>query len=243
MEWLIITWIAALAAAGPTFGGSTAAAGAGTAVNAAVNGARATKHVSKVRRIIDMLKKLIDKIKDYLKRAKDVAKNPIKHAKEAAVRKAKSIKADVKDIADDVKDFKDNPLKTAGERFQKNLVNDNLGTDTADAIRRGEKTAGDVIRDGWKDELKDTAQETAKEKLKEQVNPIAITEEEVRDEQSQRVVRDADGKPETNSQDDWGGTAENVGKIYDKIEDPVSRYNEHGDPGMDSDEINRNLGF
>lgn len=243
VEWLIITWVAALAAAGPTFGGSTAVAAEATAVNATVNTARATKHVGKVQKIIDKLKELIDKIKDFLKKAKDIAKNPVKNAKEAAIDKGKQIKSDFKDLVDDAKDFKDAPLKTANKRFQENFVNDNLGTDTADAIRKGEKTAGEAaretIRDGWQDQLKESAREQADEHL----NPIAREDVEVRDEQTQQVQQDENGEDKTESKIDWGGTAENAGKIYDKIEDPINRRNEHGDADMDSDEINRNLSF
>lgn len=265
VEWLIITWVAALAAAGPTFGGSTAVAAEATAVNATVNTARATKHVGKVQKIIDKLKELIDKIKDFLKKAKDIAKkgvdnakdaakkgmdkakelakNPVKNAKEAAIDKGKQIKSDFKDLVDDAKDFKDAPLDTAKKRFQENFVNDNLGTDTADAIRKGEKTAGEAaretIRDGWQDQLKESAREQADEHL----NPIAREDVDVRDEQTQQVQQDENGEDKTESKIDWGGTSENVGTIYDKIEDPVSRRNEHGDASMDSDEINRNLSF
>jgi hypothetical protein len=55
IEWLIFTWVPALAAAAPTFGASTAAAGAATTVEATTTTTRA---VSFVERVINILRRL-----------------------------------------------------------------------------------------------------------------------------------------------------------------------------------------
>ncbi|MEV6345274.1 hypothetical protein [Actinoplanes sp. NPDC051851] len=62
IEWLVLVWTAALAAAGPTFGGSTAAAGAATGVEGGVLTTRAmaflTRVIALLRRLRDVLYKL-----------------------------------------------------------------------------------------------------------------------------------------------------------------------------------------
>lgn len=66
VEWLIITWVAALAAAVPTAGGSTAAAGAATPAEAAAGTARGASEVNKVRRLIMKIMEFLKKIKSVL---------------------------------------------------------------------------------------------------------------------------------------------------------------------------------
>ncbi|MCP2253029.1 hypothetical protein LY13_001773 [Prauserella aidingensis] len=61
ITWLIMIWIPALASAGPTFGGSTAAASAATGVRAASTGSR-------VSRLVQKLKDVLSKIMDFLRR-------------------------------------------------------------------------------------------------------------------------------------------------------------------------------
>jgi hypothetical protein len=55
VEWLVYTWTAALAAAGPTLGGSTAAAGAATGIEGALVSSRAATFIT---RIVELLKRL-----------------------------------------------------------------------------------------------------------------------------------------------------------------------------------------
>lgn len=67
VEWLIVTWIAALAAEIPTCGASTAAAGAATTAEVGVEGAEAADKVeeatSLVERIVQIFEKIIGKLK------------------------------------------------------------------------------------------------------------------------------------------------------------------------------------
>lgn len=60
ITWLIMIWVPALAAAGPTFGGSTAAAGTATGVRAASTGSR-------VSRLVQKLKDVLNKVMDFLR--------------------------------------------------------------------------------------------------------------------------------------------------------------------------------
>jgi uncharacterized protein YukE len=73
IEWLIVTWVAALAAEVPTCGASTAAAGAATTGEVAAEGANAGDKVEQatsfVERITQIFQKLISKLKDLEKAA------------------------------------------------------------------------------------------------------------------------------------------------------------------------------
>ncbi|MHA6801345.1 hypothetical protein [Bounagaea algeriensis] len=59
ITWLIMTWVPALASAGPTLGGSTAAAGAATSVEASIAVANTSR---KIKRIIDILNDVVNAI-------------------------------------------------------------------------------------------------------------------------------------------------------------------------------------
>lgn len=83
VEWLIMIWIPALAAAAPTFGGSIAAAWSGTAVKGAQTGAKATKQVSKLQKMLNLLKDLLAKLKTIMGRTKDFLKEATQAAKTA----------------------------------------------------------------------------------------------------------------------------------------------------------------
>lgn len=76
IEWLIVTWVAALACSWFTFGASDAAAGAATAVEASVEGANAAEKVEEtgsfIERIVNIIKDIIEKLKGF---AKEVGKN------------------------------------------------------------------------------------------------------------------------------------------------------------------------
>lgn len=65
VQWMIMTWIPALAAAVPTCGASTAAAGAATGVTAATTTSRTARFVQKVKDILLKIKQLLTKFKDY----------------------------------------------------------------------------------------------------------------------------------------------------------------------------------
>ena len=74
VQWLILIWIPALAAAAPTFGGSIAAAWSGTAVKGAHTATKATKQVSKLQKLLNLLKDLLEKLKALMTRTKDFFK-------------------------------------------------------------------------------------------------------------------------------------------------------------------------
>lgn len=263
VEWLIITWIAALAAAGPTFGASTAGATGATAANASINTARGTQQVSKVRRIIDKIKELIEKIKAFFQRAKEIAKNPLESARDIGGSKLKALKADAKDMLDEAtsaggkaKDFLENPLrntqdwaKSAPERFQENFVNKHLGSEAADALRSsGERTARERIDDAnrvlveqAREKFGETVRGSVRDTLKERFDPRQTTEVHERDADTRQRVRDADGGYVTTEQLDAKGTYERSTEIYDELTDPLARRSAHGDPDMSDEEIDANL--
>ncbi|MDQ0377563.1 hypothetical protein [Amycolatopsis thermophila] len=68
VEWLIVTWLAALAASTFTFGGSVVAAEGTTAVEAGMATSKAGRWVQRVQAIIQKLKGLVDKIKAFIGR-------------------------------------------------------------------------------------------------------------------------------------------------------------------------------
>ncbi|OLT42420.1 hypothetical protein BJF85_23080 [Saccharomonospora sp. CUA-673] len=63
VKWLILTWVPALLAAGPTFGGSTAAAGTATGVKATTTVADTSQKVSKLQQLLGKIKDWFAKIK------------------------------------------------------------------------------------------------------------------------------------------------------------------------------------
>ncbi len=62
VEWLIFTWVPALAAAGPTFGASTAAAAAATTGEAATTTSRATSFIERVMQILQKLRAIVTRM-------------------------------------------------------------------------------------------------------------------------------------------------------------------------------------
>jgi hypothetical protein len=71
VQWLILIWIPAIAAAAPTFGGSIATAWTGTFARGAVTTTRATRQVSKLQKVLNMLKDLLDKLKTLMGKTKE----------------------------------------------------------------------------------------------------------------------------------------------------------------------------
>src|SRR5699024_346947 len=117
VAFLIEIWVPALAAAGPTFGGSTAAAASATGVRAGITITRASSKVTKLTRLLEKFARLLRRLSELLsnlaKKAKGLKKanageQSIKdRAKEAA---KESVKDNAKDMlpdydtAGDVKD-------------------------------------------------------------------------------------------------------------------------------------------
>jgi hypothetical protein len=70
VEWLIVTWLAALATAPVTFGGSTAAASAVTEVKAAETTVEATEKVGKFTKLLNKIKEILAKLQEFLTKSK-----------------------------------------------------------------------------------------------------------------------------------------------------------------------------
>ncbi|MGW0519757.1 WXG100 family type VII secretion target [Crossiella sp. NPDC003009] len=70
IEWLIITWLAALATAPITLGGSTAVAGGVTAYKVASTTVKSTQKVTRLSRLLNKIKELIAKLQGWLKNSK-----------------------------------------------------------------------------------------------------------------------------------------------------------------------------
>ncbi len=66
ITWAIMTWVPALASAGPTFGASTAAAGAATGVQAGITCAKTAQQIQRITRIINTIMNVITAIKAVL---------------------------------------------------------------------------------------------------------------------------------------------------------------------------------
>lgn len=136
IEWLIVTWVAALAATVFTFGASDAAATAATTVEVATEGANAADKVeeatSLVEKIVNVLKKLMQDIKDIQKAWKD-----LKDVKEVGTAAKDGEKA-AKDAETAAKD---------GEKAAK---------DGETAAKDGEKAEGDASKSN---PIKDKANE------------------------------------------------------------------------------------
>ncbi|MFJ8580228.1 hypothetical protein [Micromonospora sp. NPDC093277] len=62
IEWMIIEWAVAMAAAAPTFGGSVAAAGAATGVQATVATSRAVRIIDKVVSLLLKIGRLLERV-------------------------------------------------------------------------------------------------------------------------------------------------------------------------------------
>ena len=128
IEWLIVTWVAALACSWFTFGASDAAATGATAVEASVEGANAADKVEETGSFIQRIVKII---KDIVEKLKSIAKNP------------KAFKDEVKNNHALLKDGKDVVGKNAGK----------AGEDAGKADGAGGKDeGGETSSDGAKDQ-------------------------------------------------------------------------------------------
>lgn len=74
VEWLVLIWIPAIAAAAPTFGGSIATAWTGTFAKGATTTAKASRQVGKLQKVLNMLKDLLEKLKVIMGKTKDFFK-------------------------------------------------------------------------------------------------------------------------------------------------------------------------
>ncbi|HEX3792451.1 MAG TPA: WXG100 family type VII secretion target [Pseudonocardiaceae bacterium] len=96
IEWLVVTWLAALAAEVPTLGASTAAAGAATTAEVGVEGANAADKVDQATTMVDRIVQVFQKIAGKLKSLGGDAD----HA-ESALSDADSVAGDADRVAGD----------------------------------------------------------------------------------------------------------------------------------------------
>lgn len=107
IEWLIVTWVAALAAEIPTCGCSTVAAGAATAGEVAVEGANAAEKVQQTTSLLEKIANILKKITSELKKLKD-AQKLLKDGKSAkGIKDVKSAEAAAKEAEKAAKGGKD----------------------------------------------------------------------------------------------------------------------------------------
>jgi uncharacterized protein YukE len=133
IEWLIVTWVAALACSFFTFGASDAAATAATTVEASVEGANAADKVeetgSLIERITNILKNLISKLKSFFqevgknKNLLGEGKNVLKDGETAAEDAGKAGETAAKDAGKAGE--KTNPLAKKWDETKKNF-NENI---------------------------------------------------------------------------------------------------------------------
>jgi hypothetical protein len=114
IEWLIVTWVAALACSFFTFGASDAAATAATTVEAGVEGANAADKVeetgSLIERITNILKNLMSKLKSFFQ---EVGKN------KKLLSEGKNVLKDGKNAAEDAGKVGETAAKDAGKAGEK----------------------------------------------------------------------------------------------------------------------------
>lgn len=164
IEWLIVTWLAALACSFFTFGASDAAATAATTVEASVEGANAADKVeqtsSLIERITTILKNLMAKLKSFfqevgknkklLSEGKSVLKDTEKAAKgtEKAAADAGKAGEDASKAAEDAKNI--NPLQKkwneTKENFNQNIANPIQGLQKS-ATERGNSSFSSYLLD------------------------------------------------------------------------------------------------
>lgn len=144
IEWLVVTWLAALAASVFTFGASDAAATAATGAEAAVEGANAADKVeettSLLDRITNIIKNIIEKLKSVLKDVKSAEKD---------LRDGKNVLKDGESAAKDGE-----AAAKDGEAVAKD--GEGAAKDGESAAHDGEKSGGDnktdnVFQKQWND--------------------------------------------------------------------------------------------
>lgn len=165
IEWLIVTWLAALACSFFTFGASDAAATAATTVEASVEGENAASKVeetsSLIQRITKIIKDLVNKLKSFFQevgknqKALSEGKNVIKSSETAAkdTEKAASTAgkagsdaskatSTAKKAADAVKD----KVSETADNFKNNIAHPLSGLQKS-ATERGNSSFGSYLGD------------------------------------------------------------------------------------------------
>ncbi|HEX3784699.1 MAG TPA: hypothetical protein VHX38_33980 [Pseudonocardiaceae bacterium] len=158
VEWLIVTWVAALASTVFTFGASDAAATAATTAEVATEGANAADKVeeatSLVEKIVNVLKKLVQDLKDIQKAWKDLkdvkevgtaAKDGEKAAKDAETVAKDGEKAakDGETVAQDADKAAQDGDKAAQDGDKAAKDGETVAQDADKAAQDGDKAAQD----------------------------------------------------------------------------------------------------
>ncbi|UQS22358.1 WXG100 family type VII secretion target [Amycolatopsis thermalba] len=230
VEWLIVTWLAALAATVVTLGGSEAAAAAATGVRAATETSKVSRWMQKLTTVIDKIKSLIDKIKAFLEKIPGFKK-----------------------LADAVGNAGDSlsPEKVTDKVAQQltdGVLKENLGKEAADGILDRAKQAGrDAIENGetpnltrdLRGAISDTIGEQAGGKLKE------FAGEAVKDQVIS--MQERPGSEEVPGSErkipDVPGTIDKAQQTFDDFTEKAGQAEDHGDTGMSDAEISGKLDF
>lgn len=214
VEWLIVTWVAALAASVFTFGASDAAATAATAAEVGAETANASEKVEQATSLVERITQILQKIMSELKKIKDAEKDlregknitkaardfnkEAEEAKEAkaAAKAAKGVDKD-KSLLDKAKDFGKDKLQDYKEEHY-TLPKENLGNLTNNpkgVLQNLAKGRDDHLTHGIQDTLKDTGKDVLKDGFKtisgdlfDQVAPGDDSTKQARDDGPQGVL-------------------------------------------------------
>ncbi|HEV3356027.1 MAG TPA: hypothetical protein VG247_04485 [Pseudonocardiaceae bacterium] len=183
IEWLIVTWLAAQAAALFTFGASEAAAGAATAVEVSTESANAADKVEEattlVEKIVNIIKQLwskiqnmvkyVGKMKDADKAAEDAAKDGTKVAGDASKAASEADKAagdagkaasEGDKAAGDAGKADKNYLQNKVDETKENWNNKTNPTiDPNTGVAKGGQGFGDYMKDKAVDQAKDAGKD------------------------------------------------------------------------------------
>lgn len=178
IEWLIVTWVAALAASVFTFGASDAAATAATGAEAAVEGANAADKVEETTSLLDrittIIKNIIEKLKSVLKDVKSAEKD-LRDGKgvlkegESAGKDAESAAKDAGKAASDTKNpnFVQKQWQETRKNFNQNVRHPLEGLQES-AQQRGNQSFGSYLtshENGETSKLTGTLLDAGKESL------------------------------------------------------------------------------
>ncbi|NIH82701.1 WXG100 family type VII secretion target [Amycolatopsis viridis] len=229
VEWLIVTWLAALAATFITFGGSEAAAAAATAVRAGTETTKVSRWVQRLTTVLDKIKSLIDKIKAFLDRIPGFRKIVDSVGKAADG-------LDTKKLTDKV-----------GRQLTDGVLADNLGEEAATAIRdRAKDAAGHAIGRGHTPsltrDLRQAISDTIGDQAGGKLTDFAV--DAVKDKVYSTRETGSDELPGGKREiPDVSGTIEKTQDTVDEFTEAIEQVESHGDSEMPDRDISGKLGF
>ncbi|GHE96717.1 hypothetical protein GCM10017786_31700 [Amycolatopsis deserti] len=224
VEWLIVTWLAALAATVVTLGGSEAAAMAATGVRAATETSKVSRWVQKLTTVINKIKDLLDKIKAFLEKIPGFKKLA------DAVGKAGNSLSPEK-VTDKV-----------AQQLTEGVLKENLGEDAADDILERAKKAAEQspnLTRELRGAISDAIGEQAGGKLKEFAGEAV--KDQVISMQERPGGEDVPGSER--KLPDVPGTIDKAQKTFDDFTEKAGQAEEHGDTDMSDAEISGKLDF